>query len=614
MLRQLVLESERIFGGKRQVVGRRMVNAQIRQDSRTLSAARVRGGGLSVECSAWGDGKTLRTPVLVTECTFGSGSDTLTLNTEGVTVPNNALVSGDGIPEGTRVVSSTGTVVTISKRTTKAKTTATIKFTLGGADVDTFGCHFFKCWKQQVQHFPEVPIALYTDREDLRRKKDAASLFSSYGKKDVPDRELTISNGKRIGGGTYGAVFRGVIGVPKGWGRKYSKTTGKGVYFWKETKTKWTPPLNSTTVCVKIGFGPKPRKESNAAASRRQARRAQNMVMEALMQVHLRCLLEDSPERKEMLLRQAPYAKIPRIYQLVRTKKHDPTKIRRPTVNTPGVFGVAPTNLIVMECLEGTLRSLLKNKKIGNKREIVREAFRQLARTLSVLQSRFKFEHRDMHAGNIMYRKDTDNKYQFYLIDFGMSIVEYERTWYFNKVNRAEGSADRGWDTSETLGFVNKKSCFGGDFAQLALDMREVLQQKKQWDDVWAQESWAVALLAVDKEKKTIEQGKAAHKYTYTYKNKGKGTDPAFYIAYGDRFYYKSFEAFEPAKIPLGPAAAPPAAAPPAAAPPTGIINASLHPSEEIGDKTNILVRRQLPSGSVVEQRCDIIKSARTEE
>ena len=263
-------------------------------------------------------------------------------------------------------------------------------------------------------------------------------------------------------------------------------------------------------------------------------------------------------------------------------------------------------------------------KHIGNKnkREIVWEAFQQLARTLSVLQSRFKFEHRDMHTGNIMYRKDKDNKYQFYLIDFGMSIVEYNGKWYFNERNQAQGNPHDGWVTRETLGFVppqpkSSQSRFGGDFAQLALDIREVLQQKKQWDDAWAQESWAVALLAVDKEKKTIEQGKAAHKYTYTFthknKKEGKEKDSAFYIAYGDRFYYESFKAFEPAKILLGPAAAPPAA-PPAAAPPTGIINAWLHPSEEIGDKTNILVRRRLSSGSVVDQRCDIIKSARTEE
>ena len=225
MLRKLVLESERVFDGKRQVVGRRMVNAQIRQDyrtcSRTCSAERVRGGGLSVECSARGDGKTLRTPVLVTECTFVRGSDTLTLITKDVTVPNNAFVSGDGIPEDTYVVRSKGTVVKISKQTTEAKTTTTVEFTLGGADVDTFGCHFFKCWEQQVQHFPEVPIALYADREDLRRKKDA-SLFSS-GSSNVPAGELTISKGKRIGGGTYGAVFRGVIGVPESWKRKYKE-------------------------------------------------------------------------------------------------------------------------------------------------------------------------------------------------------------------------------------------------------------------------------------------------------------------------------------------------------------------------------------------------------
>ena len=566
-----------------------MVNAQIRQDyrtcSRTCSAERVRGGGLSVECSARGDGKTLRTPVLVTECTFVRGSDTLTLITKDVTVPNNAFVSGDGIPEDTYVVRSKGTVVKISKQTTEAKTTTTVEFTLGGADVDTFGCHFFKCWEQQVQHFPEVPIALYADREDLRRKKDA-SLFSS-GSSNVPAGELTISKGKRIGGGTYGAVFRGVIGVPESWKRKYSGKTGM-VYFWEESTktTKWTPPLNSTTVCVKIGFGPK-----KAASSRRQARRARNVVMEALMQVHLRCLLEDSLEPKETLLRQGPYAKIPRIYQLVRTKK--PREI-------PKVFGVAPTNLIVMECLQGTLRSLLKNQKIDNniKRKIVREAFLQLARTLSVLQSRFRFEHRDMHTGNIMYRKDNDNKYQFYLIDFGMSIVEYESKWYFNEINQAQIKADD-WDTSETLGFVNQQSCFGGDFAQLALDIREVLQQKKQWDDVWAQEPWAEALLAVDEEKEAIEKG--AHKYSYTYKNKGKGKDPAFYIAYGDRYYYTSFKAFEPEKILLGPAAAPPAEA----ASLSGIYAEAL---EEVGDKMNILVRRQLPNGSVVEQRCDIIK------
>ena len=102
-----------------------------------------------------------------------------------------------------------------------------------------------------------------------------------------------------------------------------------------------------------------------------------------------------------------------------------------------------------------------------------------------------------------------------------------------------------------------------------------------------------------DSEKEAIEKG--AHKYSYTYKNKGKGKDPAFYIAYGDRYYYTSFKAFEPEKILLGPAAAPPAEA----ASLSGIYAEAL---EEVGDKMNILVRRQLPNGSVVEQRCDIIK------
>ena len=61
---------------------------------------------------------------------------------------------------------------------------------------------------------------------------------------------------------------------------------------------------------------------------------------------------------------------------------------------------------------------------------IIIDMFECISNTLIYLQDNYDFYHRDMHAGNIMYRKQGES-YQWYLIDFGKSIFKLNN-YHFN--------------------------------------------------------------------------------------------------------------------------------------------------------------------------------------
>ena len=63
-----------------------------------------------------------------------------------------------------------------------------------------------------------------------------------------------------------------------------------------------------------------------------------------------------------------------------------------------------------------------KTKFINNFTKDMLKMMRGVCLLLYHLQKKFKFYHRDMHGGNIMYKK-TSNGLEWYLIDFGMSTM-----------------------------------------------------------------------------------------------------------------------------------------------------------------------------------------------
>lgn len=53
-------------------------------------------------------------------------------------------------------------------------------------------------------------------------------------------------------------------------------------------------------------------------------------------------------------------------------------------------------------------------------------AVKSISILLSKLQRKFKFMHRDLHLGNIMYKQTGSSRYRFYIIDFGMSTANID--------------------------------------------------------------------------------------------------------------------------------------------------------------------------------------------
>ena len=138
---------------------------------------------------------------------------------------------------------------------------------------------------------------------------------------------------------------------------------------------------------------------------------------EVLIHAHLFCATRDKLVRESLL------------QSLGINKKTFPTV---PSIFTVGQFGkYDKQNAIVMENAGNmTLTQILTGLTGGvegvydfGDLELL-SCIEQIAALLEVLQSKFKFMHRDLHTGNVMVRK-SQGGYQAVLIDFGFSRGEF---------------------------------------------------------------------------------------------------------------------------------------------------------------------------------------------
>lgn len=86
--------------------------------------------------------------------------------------------------------------------------------------------------------------------------------------------------------------------------------------------------------------------------------------------------------------------------------------------------------MLGMEKLEGDGNKYLKEisaiKTFGRRcRFELLFMLQQIAKVLMQLQDKFMFMHRDLHLGNIMYKKEN-GMYIWYVMDFGMSTISYD--------------------------------------------------------------------------------------------------------------------------------------------------------------------------------------------
>ena len=153
------------------------------------------------------------------------------------------------------------------------------------------------------------------------------------------------------------------------------------------------------------------------------------------------------------------YAKIPKPYFMAR-------------LNTTPLLGMEPLDDSLYKCIktsrsEFSLLPDAESKKLYQIKmtRVITDMFECLCNTLILLQDNYEFYHRDMHAGNIMYRKQGES-YQWFLIDFGFSTFkmnEYRFNWEgagpygpFNSEKIKEGKAKGrvGHDLRLTLLFI----------------------------------------------------------------------------------------------------------------------------------------------------------------
>ena len=80
-----------------------------------------------------------------------------------------------------------------------------------------------------------------------------------------------------------------------------------------------------------------------------------------------------------------------------------------------------------IESLDGDLYSLVTRKMASMTHDEINKVLKslllQISELLIKLQDKYDFHHRDLHGGNIMYKKIGDN-YRWYIIDFGMSYMK----------------------------------------------------------------------------------------------------------------------------------------------------------------------------------------------
>ena len=151
---------------------------------------------------------------------------------------------------------------------------------------------------------------------------------------------------------------------------------------------------------------------------------------------------------------------------------------------------------------------------------------------------------------NAMDEESVSNL-QFYIIDFGMSIMKAGGTWLYDKENSCKSKSKSAPNITHDLHFVNKHSRFGGDLTQMCLHARSLFRRIYfGMPDSW----WVTdALDAVDGEIYRFKQGELPNsEKTYTFKHHQKyplESNPKHWHAYADRFYYKTFDRFKPEEV-----------------------------------------------------------------
>ncbi|MAP67465.1 MAG: hypothetical protein CMF80_07195 [Candidatus Marinimicrobia bacterium] len=140
------------------------------------------------------------------------------------------------------------------------------------------------------------------------------------------------------------------------------------------------------------------------------------------------------------------------------------------------------TPLLGMEPLDDSLYNFIKKSKapstikediITHKRKmtkVITDMFECICNTLIYLQEKYDFYHRDMHCGNIMYRKSGET-YQWFLIDFGMSTFKLHDYRFSN-----DGAGPYGKFNSELIKTGYGKGRKGHDLRLTLLFMFELIE------------------------------------------------------------------------------------------------------------------------------------------
>ena len=98
----------------------------------------------------------------------------------------------------------------------------------------------------------------------------------------------------------------------------------------------------------------------------------------------------------------------------------------------------------------------LKTPKKKLKHDTIKlmESIIEVSEIIKLMQDKYRFMHRDFHGANIMYKK-TKDKYEWYIIDFGMSTATVNSDFFINKI-RSDGSYYDSWWT-HTKELIDKK-------------------------------------------------------------------------------------------------------------------------------------------------------------
>ena len=173
--------------------------------------------------------------------------------------------------------------------------------------------------------------------------------------------------------------------------------------------------------------------------------------------------------------------------QAHRSKLSEPkyAKIPKPLF----IANMDKTPLLGMEPLDDSLYNFIKlaarinEGELGNRRmdtfsfklkmtKVLTDMFECICNTLIYLQEKYEFYHRDMHCGNIMYRKSGDS-YKWYLIDFGFSTFKLHDYRFSHN-----GAGPYGEFSSDTIKKGKGRGRVGHDLRLTLLFMFELVENQ----------------------------------------------------------------------------------------------------------------------------------------